>query len=38
MKDLTTGSIPRHIASMSIQMAIGILVQTLNGGIYALSL
>jgi putative MATE family efflux protein len=29
MKDLTTGSIPGHIASMSIQMAIGILVQTL---------
>ncbi len=29
MRDLTTGSIPRHIASMSIQMAIGILVQTL---------
>jgi putative MATE family efflux protein len=29
MKDLSTGSIPRHIASMSIQMAIGILVQTL---------
>ncbi len=29
MQDLTTGSIPRHIASMSIQMAIGILVQTL---------
>jgi len=29
MKDLSAGSIPRHIASMSIQMAIGILVQTL---------
>ncbi len=29
MKDLSSGSIPRHIASMSIQMAIGILVQTL---------
>jgi len=29
MKDLSTGSIPRHIATMSIQMAIGILVQTL---------
>lgn len=29
MKDLSTGSIPGHIASMSIQMAIGILVQTL---------
>jgi len=29
MKDLTAGSIPGHIASMSIQMAIGILVQTL---------
>ncbi len=29
MKDLSTGSIPRHIASMSIQMCIGILVQTL---------
>src|SRR6478735_7373208 len=29
MKDLSAGSIPRHIATMSIQMAIGILVQTL---------
>lgn len=29
MKDLSTGSIPGHIASMSTQMAIGILVQTL---------
>ena len=29
MKNLSTGSIPGHIASMSIQMAIGILVQTL---------
>jgi putative MATE family efflux protein len=29
MKDLSTGSIPGHIASMSIQMGIGILVQTL---------
>ena len=29
MKDLTSGSIPSHIATMSIQMAIGILVQTL---------
>jgi putative MATE family efflux protein len=29
MKDLSTGSIPRHIATMSIQMGIGILVQTL---------
>jgi putative MATE family efflux protein len=29
MKDLSTGSIPRHVVSMSIQMAIGILVQTL---------
>ena len=29
MKDLSTGSIPGHIATMSIQMAIGILVQTL---------
>jgi putative MATE family efflux protein len=29
MKDLASGSIPRHIASMAIQMAIGILVQTL---------
>ncbi len=29
MKDLSTGSIPRHIATMSITMAIGILVQTL---------
>lgn len=29
MKDLSSGSIPGHIASMSIQMAIGILVQTL---------
>ena len=27
MKDLSTGSIPGHIATMSIQMAIGILVQ-----------
>jgi putative MATE family efflux protein len=29
MKDLTTGSIPGHITTMSITMAIGILVQTL---------
>jgi putative MATE family efflux protein len=29
MKDLSTGSIPRHVVSMSVQMAIGILVQTL---------
>jgi putative MATE family efflux protein len=29
MKDLSSGSIPGHVASMSIQMAIGILVQTL---------
>ena len=29
MKDLSTGSIPGHIASMAIQMGIGILVQTL---------
>ena len=29
MKDLSAGSIPGHIASMSIQMGIGILVQTL---------
>jgi putative MATE family efflux protein len=29
MKDLSSGSIPGHIASMSIQMAVGILVQTL---------
>jgi putative MATE family efflux protein len=29
MKDLSTGSIPGHIASMSTQMAIGIFVQTL---------
>jgi putative MATE family efflux protein len=29
MKDLSTGSIPGHIATMSIQMAIGIFVQTL---------
>src|SRR5690349_25176893 len=29
MKDLSAGSIPRHIATMSMQMAIGILVQTL---------
>jgi len=29
MKDLSTGSIPGHLTSMSIQMAIGILVQTL---------
>jgi putative MATE family efflux protein len=29
MKDLSSGSIPGHIASMSTQMAIGILVQTL---------
>jgi putative MATE family efflux protein len=29
MKDLSTGSIPAHITSMSIQMGIGILVQTL---------
>jgi putative MATE family efflux protein len=29
MKDLSSGSIPRHIISMSVQMAIGILVQTL---------
>jgi putative MATE family efflux protein len=29
MKDLSTGSIPGHVASMAIQMAIGILVQTL---------
>jgi len=29
MKDLSSGSIPAHITSMSIQMAIGILVQTL---------
>jgi putative MATE family efflux protein len=29
MKDLSSGSIPGHIASMSIQMAIGIFVQTL---------
>jgi putative MATE family efflux protein len=29
MKDLSSGSIPRHIVSMSVQMAIGILVQTL---------
>lgn len=29
MKDLSAGSIPGHIVSMSIQMAIGILVQTL---------
>ena len=29
MKDLSSGSIPGHIVSMSIQMAIGILVQTL---------
>jgi len=29
MKDLSTGSIPRHIASMSIQMGVGIVVQTL---------
>src|SRR5689334_872881 len=29
MKDLSSGSIPGHIATMSIQMAIGILVQTL---------
>ncbi|HEU4779997.1 MAG TPA: MATE family efflux transporter [Steroidobacteraceae bacterium] len=29
MKDLSTGSIPGHVASMSIQMAVGILVQTL---------
>ena len=29
MKDLSTGSIPGHIATMSMQMAVGILVQTL---------
>lgn len=29
MKDLSSGSIPAHITSMSVQMAIGILVQTL---------
>ena len=29
MKDLSTGSIPAHIATMSITMGIGILVQTL---------
>ena len=29
MKDLSSGSIPSHIATMSIQMAVGILVQTL---------
>jgi putative MATE family efflux protein len=29
MKDLSSGSIPGHIASMAFQMAIGILVQTL---------
>ena len=29
MKDLSSGSIPGHIANMSIQMAIGIIVQTL---------
>jgi putative MATE family efflux protein len=29
MKDLSTGSIPRHVATMSVQMAIGLLVQTL---------
>ncbi len=29
MKDLSSGSIPAHITSMSIQMGIGILVQTL---------
>ena len=29
MKDLSTGSIPGHIATMSITMAIGIFVQTL---------
>jgi MATE family, multidrug efflux pump len=29
MKDLSSGSIPSHIASMSIQMGVGILVQTL---------
>src|ERR1041384_8630205 len=29
MRDLSTGSIPGHIATMSITMAIGILVQTL---------
>ena len=29
MKDLSTGSLPRHIAEMSLQMAVGILVQTL---------
>ena len=29
MKDLSNGSIPGHIASMSIQMGVGILVQTL---------
>lgn len=29
MKDLSSGSIPRHVVSMSVQMAIGILVQTL---------
>jgi len=29
MKDLSSGSIPGHVVSMSIQMAIGILVQTL---------
>jgi len=29
MKDLSSGSIPGHIATMSIQMAVGILVQTL---------
>jgi hypothetical protein len=29
MKDLSSGSIPGHIATMSIQMGVGILVQTL---------
>jgi putative MATE family efflux protein len=29
MKDLSTGSIPRHVAIMSVQMAIGLMVQTL---------
>jgi len=29
MKDLTTGSIPRHLATMSLQMGTGLLLQTL---------
>jgi putative MATE family efflux protein len=29
MKDLTTGPIPRHLATMSLQMGVGLLLQTL---------